>query len=122
MTGTAIVRTFVQWGLAKLLASAFGVAAVTFLTEQIGFEINREALTNGVTALLMAGVIWAVNHYGKRFAWINKIVSLGLSRTGPAYVPNDADAVVSVAVSGGPDTVNTVDTPPPGPNPAPFNP
>ena len=121
-TLTAVVRTFVQWGLAKIMASAFGVGVVTFLAEELGFTITEDQrawIVNGTTALLMGGVVFLVNKFGKRFAIINKIVSLGLSRTGPAYVPNAADAVVSTAKEGETDTVDTIttiDVPPPGPN------
>lgn len=120
MTGVAIARTAVQYVLAKVLASAFGVTLVTALVEVVGVDVNNETVKEWIvntTALFLLGiVVWVVNKVGKNFSWINSIISLGLSRTGPAYVPNDADAVVSVANPNGKDTVTTIDTPPPGPN------
>ena len=117
MTGTAIVRTLVQWGIAKILASSFGVALVTFLVTEFGYTPDPAVIANAVTGVLMLVVVYLVNTLGKKYAWINKLVSIGLSRTGPGYVPNSADAVVVKANPVGADTVTAVDTPPPGPNP-----
>lgn len=117
MTGIAIVRTIVQYALAAVMTSTFGATAVTFLTESVGLEIDTEWIVNATSVFLLGVVVGLVNKFGKNFAWINKVISLGLSRTGPAYVPNDADAVVSVANPVGADTVKAVDTPPEaGPN------
>jgi hypothetical protein len=120
MTGIAIVRTIVQGVLARLLATAFGVSAVTFLAETFGIDVSNPDtqawIVEGTSVFLLGVVVGLVNKYGKNFAWINKVVSLGLSRTGPAYVPNDVDAVVSVANPVGVDTVTPIDTPPPGPD------
>lgn len=116
MTGTAIVRTLVQWGLAKIMASTFGVALVTFLVEEIGWVPDPAVIANTVTGVLMLGVVWAANTLGKKYAIVNKIISIGLSRTAPAYVPNSADAVAVTANPAGSDTVRVIDTPPPGPD------
>jgi hypothetical protein len=97
------------------LASNVGVAIVNWV-ENLGLTINVETITNAVTLFLIGLVVFIVNTFGPKFAWINKIVSLGLSRTGPAYVPNEADAVVSVANKTDVDVIKPVDVPPPGPN------
>lgn len=120
MTLTAVVRTFVQWGIAKALSSAFGVAVITFLATEVGITVGEEQkawIANIATGLLMGIVVTLVNQFGKHFAWINQFISLGLSRTGPGYVPNNADAVVVVANSGGADEVRSIDVPPVGANP-----
>jgi hypothetical protein len=116
MAWTAVVRTIVQGVIGMVLSSAFGVRIVELITS-FGLAINVEVLTNAVTLFLIGAIVWLVNTFGPKFAWINKLVSLGLSRTGPAYVPNNADAVVAVANPEGTDTVSAVDVPPPGPNP-----
>lgn len=116
MTGTAIVRTLVQWLIARFMASAFGASLVTFFVEEIGYTPDPVAIANAATGILMVVVVYAVNTLGKRYSWINKLISLGLSRTGPGYVPNQADAVVVTANPGGTDTTVAVDTPPPGPD------
>jgi hypothetical protein len=116
MTGIAIVRTIVQYGLAAVMTSTFGAKAVTFLTESLGMELDTEWIVNVTSVFLLGVVVGLVNKFGQNFAWINKVISLGLSRTGPAYVPNDVDAVVSVANPVGVDMVTPIDTPPPGPD------
>lgn len=114
-TWTAVVRTIVQGVIGMLLSSAFGQNIVNAI-EGFGLTLNVEVLTNAVTIFLIGVIVWLVNTFGPKFAWINKVVSLGLSRTGPAYVFNSADAVVLTANPIGDDTVRSVDTPPPGPN------
>lgn len=120
MTGIAIVRSIVQFTLAALMTSAFGKRLVTLLAEVVGIDVANPEIQSwiiNVSSLFLLGVVVGlVNKFGVSFAWINKVISLGLSRTGPAYVPNDADAVVSVANPVGEDTVKAVDTPPAGPN------
>jgi hypothetical protein len=115
MAWTAVVRTIVQGVIGMFLASNVGVAIVSWV-ENLGLTINVETITNAITLFLIGLVVFIVNTFGPKFAWINKIVSLGLSRTGPAYVPNEADAVVSVANKEAEDTIKPVDVPPPGPN------
>lgn len=115
MAWTAVVRTIVQGVIGMFLASNVGVAIVNWV-ENLGLTINVETITNAVTLFLIGLVVFIVNTFGPKFAWINKIVSLGLSRTGPAYVPNEADAVVSVANKTDVDVIKPVDVPPPGPN------
>lgn len=119
MVWTAVVRSLVQRGLEILLASTLGVQIVNLLAAiGLDFESVREQVITGVSVFLFGVIVAIVNALGPKFAWINKFVSLGLSRTAPAYVPNDADAVVSVANKNTNDTVAVVDTPPPGPNDA----
>lgn len=118
MVWTAVVRSLVQRGLEILLASAIGMQIVNFLSS-LGFDWNdatRDTVVQWVSVFLFGVIVAIVNALGPKFAWINKFVSLGLSRTSPAYVPNDADAVVSVANKTETDTVTVVDVPPPGPN------
>lgn len=111
----AVVRTLVQRLIALALTSVVGVAILDFL-QDAGVTLNEAVIVEAITLFVMGLVVWVVNTLGPKFSWINKIISLGLSRTGPAYVPNDADAVVSVASPTGTDTVRAVDAPPPGPN------
>lgn len=118
MTLIAVVRTFTQLLVSKALATSVGVAIVTTVAEWTGFEITQEWLENIALGLIMMLVVWLANKFGKTQSWINRVLSWNLSRTGPAYVTNDADAVVSVANSDSADTVTTVDTPPPGPDDA----
>ena len=120
MVWTAVVRSLVQRGLEILLASTIGVQIVNFLAAiGLDFQSVRDQVITGVSVFLFGVIVAAVNWLGPKFAWINKFVSLGLSRTAPAYVPNDADAVVAVANKTGTDRVEVVDVPPPGPNDAP---
>lgn len=121
MSGVAVARTAVQYVLAKLLSSAFGVTAVTALAEVAGVDVNdptvKEWIVNTTALFILGIVVWVINKFGKNFSWINSVISLGMSRTGPAYVPNNADAVVSTANPNGADTIKAVDTPPmAGPN------
>lgn len=117
MTLTAVVRTVMQWGIGKLIALPVGAALIAFVVDELGWNIDEAFLVNGATALTIAGVVWLANKYGKKYPWINQILSWNLSRTGPGYVPNEADAVIVTANPSGTDTVRTVDTPPTvGPN------
>lgn len=121
MVWTAVVRSLVQRLLEILLATAVGMQIVNLLAS-IGFEwsdATRDTIVQWVSVFLFGVIVAVVNALGPKFAWINKFVSLGLSRTAPAYVPNDADAVVSVANKDATDTVTAVDTPPPGPDDTP---
>jgi len=118
MVWTAVVRSLVQRLLEIALASAFGMGIVNFMAS-IGIEFGeteRTTIVQWVSVFLFGLIVAAVNALGPKFSWINKIISLGLSRTAPAYVPNDADAVVSKANVGSSDTVTAIDTPPPGPD------
>lgn len=115
MAWTAVVRTLVQGTIGMLLGSSIGQQIVEWLGG-LGMNVNVDTITNAVTLFLIGLVVLAVNTFGPKFAWINQIVSLGMSRTGPAYVPNDADAVVSKANAAADDTITKVDVPPPGPN------
>lgn len=115
MAWTAVVRTLVQGVIGMLLASSVGQNLVTWLTD-IGLPFNETWLVNAVTLFLIGLIVLLVNTIGPKFGWINQIISLGLSRTGPAYVPNDADAVVSHANATADDTITKVDVPPPGPD------
>lgn len=118
MAWTAVVRTIVQGTIGMLLNSSLGEWIVARLTD-FGLTFNRDVLVNAVTLFMIGAIVWLVNTFGPKFAWINQLVSLGLSRTGPAYVPNNADAIVSVANKASDDTITTVDTPPvEGPNDA----
>lgn len=114
MAWTAVVRTLVQGTIGMLLSSSVGVSIVTWLTDA-GLTVDETWLVNAVTLFLIGLIVLLVNTIGPKFAWVNQIISLGLSRTGPAYVPNDADAVVSQANSTADDTITKVDTPPAGP-------
>lgn len=118
MTGIAVVRSGVQWLIGLAVTSTVGSGIVTFLSEQLGIELDTAWLVNTVSLFIFGIVVWLVNKFGKNFDWINRIISLGLSKTGPAYVPAGADAVLSTANPVGADTVRTVDTPPPGSNEA----
>lgn len=115
MAWTAVVRTIVQGVIGMFLASGPGQWIIEWVTS-FGLAINVETITNFVTLFIIGIVVWLVNTFGPKFAIINKIVSLGLSRTSPAYVPNNADAVVSVANKDQTDTVTSIDVPPPGPD------
>lgn len=116
MTLTAVVRTLVQWVISRALASAFGTAFVMFVTDELGLNLDIAWVSNTATLLILGIVVALVNRFGKHFAWINQFISLGLSRTGPGYVPNNADAVVIVAKEGEADEMRSIDVPPPGPN------
>lgn len=115
MAWTAVVRTLVQGVIGMLLTSSIGQTIISWV-EGLGMTVSVETITNAVTLFLIGLIVLLVNTFGPKFAWINQIISLGLSRTGPAYVPNDADAVVSKANSTADDTITKVDVPPPGPN------
>lgn len=118
MAWTAVVRTLVQGVIGMLLTSSVGQSIITWV-EGLGMTFSVETITNAVTLFLIGLIVLLVNTLGPKFAWVNQIISLGLSRTGPAYVPNDADAVVSKANAHNDDTITKVDTPPiPGPNEA----
>lgn len=116
MVWIAVIRTMVQSLLALGLATAVGTQIVDGL-QSIGIPFNETVIVETVAVFLLGLVVLVVNWLGPKFAWINKVMSLGLSRTSPAYVPNDADAVVSTAHANNTDSVKViVDTPPPGPN------
>lgn len=115
MAWTAVVRTLVQGTIGMLLGSSIGQQIVEWL-DGAGLPLNVDTITNVVTLFLIGLVVLLVNTFGPKFAWINQIISLGMSRTGPAYVPNTADTVVLEANAGSEDTITPVDTPPPGPN------
>lgn len=118
MVWTAVVRSLVQRLLEIGLATAFGMQIVNLLSS-LGFDWNdatRDSVVQWVSVFLFGVIVAVVNALGPKFSWINKFVSLGLSRTAPAYVPNDADSVVSTANKDATDTVTAVDTPPPGPD------
>lgn len=115
MVWIAVIRTVVAGIIGKLLDTAVGMQISEGIAS-IGIPLPLDIITETVSVFFLGLVIFIANWLGPRFAWINKIMSLGLSRTGPAYVPNNADAVTNVAVPGGTDRTVVVDTPPPGPN------
>lgn len=115
MVWIAVIRTVVAGIIGKLLDSAIGMQIATFLAD-FGIPLPLDIIIETVSVFFLGLVIFITNWLGPKFAIINKIMSLGLSRTGPAYVPNNADAVTNVAVAGGNDRTVVVDVPPPGPN------
>lgn len=109
MTKIAVSRSVVQFILAAIMTSTFGSKLVTLLAEVAGIDVTDPAvqawIVNVSSAFLLGVVVYAVNKLGKRFAWVNQIFSLGMAKTGPAYVPNAEEAVVLKANNGAADTV-----------------
>lgn len=115
MVVIAVVRSLVQRGLEWLAATVIGMRIVNFIIS-LGIDVNPDTLVTPISMFLFGLIVYAVNKLGPHFDWINKIISIGLSRTAPAYVPNDSDAVISVAHARSVDTVHSMDVPPPGAN------
>lgn len=112
---TAVVRVLMMSLIAKVLGSP-AVAPIVDWWESLGLPYDEVIVTNIVSLFFVGLVVLAVNWAGPYFAWVNKVISIGMSRTGPAYVPNDADKVELEANASGADTITKTDTPPPGPN------
>jgi hypothetical protein len=78
------IRTFVQ-----VLVSGWIVALGAWLAAKFGIQIDvgavTEAVVNFVLAVIVGVVTWFLNWLGEKFPVLNRIFSLGASRSGPTY-------------------------------------
>ncbi len=78
----AAVRTAVQVVVAA--AVTWATPILDWVADQ-GVTVDRSALEAGAFAVLVAVVTGLVNEAGRRWPWINRILSLGLDTNPPSY-------------------------------------
>lgn len=101
MNVTLMIRSFVQYVVSALLSLAPVIAAVNWLVNEAKVPVDKMVLAAGLEALLFALVVGALNKWGEKWPMINKILSLGTSASGPAYVkPGETTAAITVTKEG----------------------
>lgn len=98
MTLTAMVRSFVQYAVGAILAAAPVMAALNWVTEEVGIPVDASAIRVWVEGVVFALVVGLLIKLGEKFPWINKVVSLGRSGSSPVYVPA-GDVTVAATVT-----------------------
>ncbi len=76
------VKTAVQVAVAALFAWA--VPVLDWLTSA-GITVDRSAVEAAAFAIVTGLVTAALNWAGRRWPWVNVILSFGLARSGPTY-------------------------------------
>lgn len=98
MTLTAMIRSFVQYGVGSILAAAPVLAALQWVTEEVGIPVDSGAARLWLEGVVFALIVGALMKLGEKFPWINRIMSLGRSGSSPVYVPA-GDTTVSATVT-----------------------
>lgn len=98
MTLTAMIRSFVQYAVGAILAAAPVLAALNWVTDNVGIPINTDAWRVWLEGLAFAFIVGLLMKLGEKFPWINKIMSLGRSGSSPVYVPA-GDTTVGATVT-----------------------
>jgi hypothetical protein len=98
MTLTAMVRSFVQYAVGAILAAAPVMAALNWVTEEVGIPVDTAAIRVWVEGLVFALVVGLLIKLGEKFPWINNVISLGRSASSPVYVPA-GDTTVAATVT-----------------------
>jgi len=107
MTLTAMIRSFVQYGVGAILASAPVMWILDAVTNEVGIPINVGAVRAWIEAAVFALVAGGLIKLGERFPVVNQIMSMGRSGSSPAYVPSGDTAVVATVSPEGGTTVYT---------------
>lgn len=107
MTLTAMIRSFVQYGVGAILAAAPVTAALRWVTDEVGIPVDSGAAAAWLEAVVFALVVGLLIKLGEKFPIVNKIMSLGRSGSSPVYVPS-GDVAVGATVT--PDAGTTVFT------------
>lgn len=82
---TAVIRSLVQAIVSAALSSAWGITAATWLNDTLGLTFTEEQVTGAAFGVVFAGVVWLTNYLGKRWPWVNRVISLGSSGSPAIY-------------------------------------
>lgn len=98
MTLTAMLRSFSQYAVGAILAAAPVMAALNWITEEVGIPVDTGAAALWLEGVVFALVVGLLIKLGEKFPWINQVMSLGRSGSSPVYVPA-GDTTVAATVT-----------------------
>ena len=95
---TAVIRSVVQAIVSAALSSAWGITLTTWLNDKAGLTFTEEQISTAAFGLVFAGVVFLTNYLGKRWPWVNQVISLGSSSSPAIY---DRGGTPDIAVDTG---------------------